>query len=539
MRLKTRSSKVFSAIVLLSLALASASFFMTADKALGQTTLNFVGAIDIPPYSFQAGDTPQGYAVDIVKLLGPIIEKNVNIRLLPLDECIEEVLAGKADGILGIFLDKKLEAILSYSDPISEFEYTIFVLSKDRRHVDSLSSLKGKKVAICDDCPIYKELTENNRDITFIPVKTAIDSLYMLKKGKVTAFVGEKNSSLYFAQKHGITDITPVFPALEPVFKYCMAVKKDKANLLGEINLGIAVLTENGALARASRRWFGIPVVEPFPWKNVLATTSGITSVLLVLLILIWVISLNATIKMKTQEIQVMHQKMIEKEKLAVLGKMAGQIAHELRTPLGIMKNSIYLLRSDDPSNKALFEKRLNMLEDKIKLTSNILESILGYSRVQLGSPAEVSPKACVDEVLQDIDVPKNISVKISESEGAPFTVYMDFHQLYSVLRNITLNAIQAMDSSGGLLTVKIFPSENGKKVNIRVCDTGQGIAESARNKIFNLFYSSKITGTGLGLPISKSIVEANQGELRLEESSEQGTCFIITLPSAAAAKKI
>ena len=99
----------------------------------------------------------------------------------------------------------------------------------------------------------------------------------------------------------------------------------------------------------------------------------------------------------------------------------------------------------------------------------------------------------------------------------------MDFHQLYSVLRNIILNAVQAMEETG-ILTVKAFPSENGATVNIRICDTGGGIMESAKNKIFNLFYSSKITGTGLGLPISKSIVEANGGVLQLEKTSEKGT---------------
>jgi len=69
--------------------------------------------------------------------------------------------------------------------------------------------------------------------------------------------------------------------------------------------------------------------------------------------------------------------------------------------------------------------------------------------------------------------------------------------------------------------------------VNIRICDTGRGIDENAKNKVFNLFYSGKITGTGLGLPISKSIVETNNGELRLESTSDKGSCFIVTLPSS------
>ena len=75
------------------------------------------------------------------------------------------------------------------------------------------------------------------------------------------------------------------------------------------------------------------------------------------------------------------------------------------------------------------------------------------------------------------------------------------------------------------------------KTVNIRICDTGPGVLEGAKNKIFNLFYSTKITGTGLGLPISKSIIEANDGELCLEKTSEQGSCFLVKLPSVKVLK--
>jgi signal transduction histidine kinase len=98
------------------------------------------------------------------------------------------------------------------------------------------------------------------------------------------------------------------------------------------------------------------------------------------------------------------------------------------------------------------------------------------------------------------------------------------------------LNAIQAMEHTGKL-TIQAFPSDDNMTVNIRVCDTGKGIMESTRNKIFNLFYSTKITGTGLGLPISKSIIEANDGELYLESTTKKGTCFIVKLPSSKTAK--
>ena len=221
---------------------------------------------------------------------------------------------------------------------------------------------------------------------------------------------------------------------------------------------------------------------------------------------------------------------MVEKDKLAILGKLAGQIAHELRTPLSIINNSVFLLRKEGSENRMLFEKRLHMLEEKVKLTSNILESILSYSRVKADLAKSISAKTCLEETLKDMEIPEGIKLDVNISNEESLFVFMDFHQLYSVFRNILLNSIQAMGNTGALY-VRLYSSQNKDKIITKICDTGKGIADSAKKKIFNLFYSSKITGTGLGLPISKSIVEANNGKLYLEETSEKGTCFIVELP--------
>ena len=84
-----------------------------------------------------------------------------------------------------------------------------------------------------------------------------------------------------------------------------------------------------------------------------------------------------------------------------------------------------------------------------------------------------------------------------------------------------------------GYITIETFTSNDGKTVNVRVYDTGPGIETDDQGKIFDLFYSTKITGTGLGLPISKSIIETNGGQLYLEGSEKGGTCFILKLPSS------
>ncbi len=316
-----------------------------------------------------------------------------------------------------------------------------------------------------------------------------------------------------------------------PSYGYALAIRKNKSDLLTDINDGISLLKQNNTLNQLERKWFGLYLEGPFPWRMVFMMTAGITGILLLFAGVLWVISLNATVKAKTHQIQMMSQKMVEKDKLAVLGKLAGQIAHELRTPLSIIHNSVYLLRKEGKENRELFEKRIHMLEEKIKLSSNILESILSYSRVKAEIATTVSVKNCIEEILKHMETHEGTEKIVSFENEDRLFVFMDFHQLYSVLRNLILNATQAMGEKGRLTIKSLITNDN--MVAIKISDTGDGILDVAKKKVFNLFYSTKITGTGLGLPISKSIIEANEGQLYLEYTGEKGSCFTIKLPSS------
>jgi signal transduction histidine kinase len=526
----------------------------TKEPGIRKKTLVFAGNDKFAPYSYfpeQAlsasnaqqkpvtitviEEEPAGYSVDLIKILSATINKDISIKLMPWQKCLSELKAGNADGLIGIPVYKKREKYVDYSEPVAEVDFAIFVETSNR-YVNSLKSLRGTVVGVHKDSLIIDELQKDKR-IKLLETETIPDALHKLKNKEVTAVIAEKGVALFYIQQKNIRDIKIVGPPVGPVYEYALAVREGKKELLEEINHGIITLRKNGTLEKLKRKWFGLYLMEPFPWKMVSAVIGGITGILLVLMGLLWVTSLNATVKMKTEQIQTMSQKMVEKDKLAVLGKLAGQIAHELRTPLSIINNSVFLLRKEGSENRELFEKRLRMLEDKIKLSSNILESILSYSRVKAEMATTIPVKECVEAVLKDMDIPEDIEKEISFEKDESLMVFMDFHQLYSVIRNLILNSLQAMGARGKL-AIKVFSSDDDSNVNIRICDTGHGIIESVQNKIFNLFYSSKITGTGLGLPISKSIIEANGGQLYLEETSEKGTCFIVKLPSPKTSTK-
>ena len=529
-----RTRNIIISVFICSVLIISLCGFIPAKLQKENNTLIFAGDEDLAPYSYYNNDDlPTGFSVDLMRALSSTVysfsSKNIQIDLMPWEDCLEAIKNGTVDGLIGIPLHKKRLYFVNYTQPISAIEFAIFVNS-DNTYVNSLNSLEGTIVGIQKECPVIQELAKNEK-IQILETEKMLNALEKLKNREVTAVIAEKNVALYYIQTNKIRGLKYVGTAVGPVYEITLAVKKTNTKLLKDLNLGIETLKESGTLSRLQRKWFGLQIFEPFPWKQTILTFGIIILLITFVLILLWVLSLNATVKAKTRQIRIMSEKMVEKDKLAILGKLAGQIAHELRTPLSIINNSVFLLRKEGSENRMLFEKRLHLLDEKVKLTSNILESILSYSRVKAALAKSISVKNCFEETLKDIEIPDGIKPDVKISNEEFLFVFMDFHQLYSVFRNLLLNSIQAMGDTG-VLYVRLSASKNKDKIITKVCDTGKGIADSAQKKIFNLFYSSKITGTGLGLPISKSIVEANNGKLYLEETSDRGTCFILELPS-------
>ena len=126
----------------------------------------------------------------------------------------------------------------------------------------------------------------------------------------------------------------------------------------------------------------------------------------------------------------------------------------------------------------------------------------------------------------------KNIIISIVEHESVP-PILGDPEFLRSVFNNLFINAVQAMEKSGGRLNIKITPDENDSLVRIDIADTGNGISEENVSKIFEPYFSTKETGTGLGLAIVQKIVEIHHGTIEVESEMGEGTKFTVRLPNA------
>ncbi len=234
-----------------------------------------------------------------------------------------------------------------------------------------------------------------------------------------------------------------------------------------------------------------------------------------------------------------MEQQMIATERLASLGTLAAGVAHEINNPLAIIKESAgwmkLILKKDECAEiprKQDFDMALNKIEKGVERAKRITLQLLGFARKGDSVLAEVNLKELADEAIQLVTreaANKDIEI-VKEMDIPGNTIWSDPYQLRQVLLNLLTNAIHAT-GSGGNITIKL--EVIGEEVALSVQDTGQGIPKENLERIFEPFFSTKSPGegTGLGLFVTRGIVEKLGGTIEVESRLGHGTSFCIKLP--------
>lgn len=219
-----------------------------------------------------------------------------------------------------------------------------------------------------------------------------------------------------------------------------------------------------------------------------------------------------------------------QSEKLASIGQLAAGVAHEINNPLTsiLFFSSLELERlpADDPKREDLIE----MIDD-VNRCKEIVKSLLEYSRRSVPSKEIVDIKTIIERSLTLIRDPKlfeKIQVTRNFSDRS-MLVHVDKNQISQVIINLVINAIAAMDGKGRLV-LHSYLSRSGKKVCLEITDSGCGIPEEILHKIFDPFFTTKEPGkgTGLGLSTVYGLVKENNGNIRVKNTSADGTTFLI-----------
>ena len=215
-------------------------------------------------------------------------------------------------------------------------------------------------------------------------------------------------------------------------------------------------------------------------------------------------------------------------EKLAVLGQLAGGVGHELRNPLGAIKNTAYFLNMVLERPEPEVKETLEILEKEVASCEHIISSLLEFARQRPPTKRKIDIADIIQRTLSHIRVPEKVEV-VSQLDSALPPVSADPEQLIQVFDNIVLNAIQAMPEGGKLIIKSSLPEPEW--VAISFTDTGVGIPPEAMKRLFEPLFTTKAKGIGLGLAIVKALVEGHKGTIEVQSELGKGSTFTVRLP--------
>jgi signal transduction histidine kinase len=225
-------------------------------------------------------------------------------------------------------------------------------------------------------------------------------------------------------------------------------------------------------------------------------------------------------------------KQLVTYERLAAIGQIAGMIGHDIRNPLQAIVNELYFAKQEmaERINKRDMQsalESLGIIQEQTDYISKIVSDLQDYARPLNPELQLINACETIGQSLKSVPIPNEIKTEVICEDSTPLLM-LDPTLLKRILTNLVSNSIQAMPN-GGKLTVQL--SMEGNKALISVIDTGVGIAEEAKPKIFSPLFTTKAKGQGLGLAVVKRLVEALNGTIGFESKAGKGTKFTIRFP--------
>ncbi len=230
-----------------------------------------------------------------------------------------------------------------------------------------------------------------------------------------------------------------------------------------------------------------------------------------------------------------LEQQILRSERLVTLGELTGTVSHELRNPLGTIRNSLMVMDAKTRDRGLGIEGALDRAMRSISRCNGIIEDLFEYATCRTVTLQDTSLDAWLTEVLDDLAVPEGVTVRRALAADDT-TVPMDRERMRRAIINLYDNACQAMaEEEDKERTLTIGTEAVGNEAKVSVADTGTGMSKDTVAQIFEPLFSTKIFGVGLGLPIVKQIIKQHDSKLEVTSEEGRGTRFVLRLPMVRA----
>ena len=224
--------------------------------------------------------------------------------------------------------------------------------------------------------------------------------------------------------------------------------------------------------------------------------------------------------------------KLLESERFATIGQTAGMVGHDIRNPLQSIASELYLQKCEiaslpDSEIKQNLNDSISVIEEQVAYIDKIVSDLQDFAKPLTPQFKEADFEKILQKVLSTVDIPENVEVSYAVSnELSKFVTDKDY--IKRMLTNLVSNAVQAMPKGGQL---KINATYEAQTAIITIEDTGKGIPEEAKDKIFKPLFTTKAKGQGFGLAVVKRLTELLGGNVTFESAKDKGTKFTLQIP--------
>jgi signal transduction histidine kinase len=249
--------------------------------------------------------------------------------------------------------------------------------------------------------------------------------------------------------------------------------------------------------------------------------------------------NLEQLVEERTEKLKTAQKELVQKERLALLGELSAKVAHELRNPLGTIRNVIFSISYSVPKIDENSHNLLEMVERNIVRCNNIIEELLDFARPHSPKKEWVQIDKFLGEIINEQKLDSDFSIQESFDSKVSVLIYKE--RLRRAIINVIENALQALSEKKSQtgkkgekvsgLNLNINANLDSNILEINFIDTALGIPDEEFNNIFTPLYSTKSFGVGLGLPIAKEIMNQHQGGVEISSKENEGSTVKLWLP--------
>ncbi len=501
-----------------------------------------------PPLRYVNPQTSQyeGLVIDYIAALSLELGNNIQTKPMIWNDALNALSLGDTD-LCDMYASKERTKLFLFTDPIY-FQRGAILVKRSEKNIHLKSELEGKKIAAIQGDYVFEYLQGRYKQIKTLPTTDLRTAIHALEEGQVDAVLGDESVINFYLTQEKLSQnyilLTDYLYEREAV----IGVEKNNKMLLSILNKGIHRLNKQGMMDRIYEKWF---VSQPLITKNtnnerywLIIQFTMFIAAMTALGLYYWNRELQREVIRQTTALTISKQeleksfaeykhaesRMLQSSKMAAVGQLAAGIAHEIRTPLGIIRNAAYLLKRESETVGRL--KQIESIEQSVERANKTIDNLLNFSQISDNQLSHIPMRTFIENLWQ-------INHKAWQTQGIEFELICDpmlSHKTYleslkHVLLNLFSNAVDAMPE-GGILSISVTEDQTHSNLLICVKDNGVGMSQKTIEQLYDPFFTTKgsSNGTGLGLYIVYNEVQKMGGKIKAESQLGQGSCFSIEI---------